>query len=44
MSRYETMGYIDGSTGIMIRMKDNIEYMCGYRRGLSVYIRTRIAD
>ena len=44
MSRYETMGYIDGSTGIMIRMKNNIDYMNGYRRGLQAYIRTRIVD
>ena len=44
MRLYETIGYIDGSTGIMIRMKNNIDYMNGYRRGLQVYIRTRIAD
>ena len=44
MRLYETIGFIDGQTGIDIRMKDNIDYMNGYRRGYQIYIRTRFTD
>ena len=39
MNRFEMIGYIDGSSGLSSRMKSNSEYMTGYRRGLSEFVR-----